>query len=160
MKGGSSLQNLVLYRRMQKCFWSLLIFASWWLSLFSTVSADKTQEIDSSVVLKMLKRGVIVIDIRRQDEWIKTGVIQGSQLMTAFDQNGVITKDFPKRFSNLVERDQEVVLICHSGGRTFYIARALSKQLGFQKVFDANRGINHWIKKGYPLVEADLNSAL
>ena len=75
-------------------------------------------------------------------------------------QNGVITLDFPKRFSNLVERDQEVVLICHSGGRTFYIARALSKQLGFQKVFDANRGIAQWIKKGYSLVEADLNSAL
>ena len=145
---------------MQKCFWSLLFFASWWLSLFSTVSADNIQKVDSSEVLKMLKRGVTVIDIRRQDEWLETGVIQGSQLMTAFDQNGVITQDFPKRFRNLVERDQEVVLICHSGGRTYYIARALSKQLGYQKVFDANHGITHWIKKGYPLVEANINSAL
>ena len=64
---------------------------------------------DSSQVLEMLKRGVPVIDIRRQDEWIETGVIEGSRLMTAFDQNGVLTPGFPERFTGLLKKDEKVV---------------------------------------------------
>ena len=131
-----------------------------WLSLSGSVFSGGLSEVDSSQVLEMLKRGVPVIDIRRQDEWIETGVIEGSRLMTAFDQNGVLTPGFPERFTGLIKKDEEVLLICHSGSRTYYIGQALSQQLGYQKVFHANRGIVHWLRKGYPLVEADLKSAL
>ena len=131
-----------------------------WLSLSGLAFSGGLSEVDSSQVLEMLKRGVPVIDIRRQDEWIETGVIEGSRLMTAFDQNGVLTPGFPERFTGLVNKDEEVVLICHSGSRTYYIGQALSQQLGYQKVFHANRGIVHWLRKSYPLVEANLKSAL
>ena len=144
------------YHLMRKSF--LLIGI--WLSLSGSVFSGGLSEVDSSQVLEMLKRGVPVIDIRRQDEWIETGVIEGSRLMTAFDQNGVLTPGFPERFTGLIKKDEEVVLICHSGSRTYYIGQALSQQLGYQKVFHANHGIVHWLRKGYPLVEADLKSAL
>ena len=143
------------YYLMLKSF--LLIGIS--LSLSGLAFSGGLSEVDSIQVLEMLKRGVPVIDIRRQDEWIETGVIEGSRLMTAFDQNGVLTPGFPERFTGLVNKDEEVVLICYSGSRTFYIGQALSQQLGYQKVFHANRGIVHWLRKGYPLVEADLKSA-
>ena len=144
------------YHLMRKSFLVIGI----WLLLSGLAFSGGLSEVDSSQVLEMLKRGVPVIDIRRQDEWIDTGVIEGSRLMTAFDQNGVLTPGFPERFTGLVNKDEEVVLICHSGSRTYYIGQALSQQLGYQKVFHANRGIVHWLRKGYPLVEADLKSAL
>ena len=50
-----------------------------WLSLSGSVFSGGLSEVDSSQVLEMLKRGVPVIDIRRQDEWIETGVIEGSR---------------------------------------------------------------------------------
>ena len=140
--------------------WKSFLLIGIWLSLSGLAFSGGLSEVDSSQVLEMLKRGVPVIDIRRQDEWIETGVIEGSRLMTAFDQNGVLTPGFPERFTSLIKKDEEVVLICHSGSRTYYIGQALSQQLGYQKVFHANRGIIHWIMKGYPLVEADLKSAL
>jgi len=148
-----------MLNRAKLCFWSLLFFTNYWFVLSITAQASNIQEVDSTEVLELLNRGVAVIDIRRQDEWLETGVIEGSHLMTAFDQNGVVTQNFPKRFNRLFQKDQEVVLICHSGGRTYYMARALKQQLGYKNVFDANLGIVDWSKKGFPLVEADLASA-
>ena len=77
-----------------------------WLSLSGSAFSGGLSEVDSSQVLEMLKRGVPVIDIRRQDEWIETGVIEGSRLMTAFDQNGVLTPGVPERFTGLIKKDE------------------------------------------------------
>lgn len=149
-----------MLKRTKLFIWNFLLFINCWILFSIPAQASKIQKVDSTEVLEMLNRGVVVIDIRRRDEWVKTGVIKGSHLMTAFDQNGVITQDFPLRFSRLVKKDQEVVLICHSGGRTYYMTRALNQQLGYKKLFDANLGIIDWSKKGFKLIEADLASGL
>ena len=148
-----------MLKRTKLFIWSLLLFTNCWFVFSISAQVTHIQEVGSTEVLKMLKRGVPVIDIRRQDEWVETGVIEGSHLMTAFDQNGVVKHDFPESFSRLVQKEQEVVLICHSGGRTFFMTRTLNQKLGYKKLFDANLGIVDWRKKGLPLVEADLASA-
>ena len=65
------------YHWMRKSF--LLIGI--WLLISGSAFSGGLSEVDSSQVLEMLKRGVPVIDIRRQDEWVETGVIEGSRLM-------------------------------------------------------------------------------
>ena len=109
-------------------------------------------EVDSKALTEMLGRGVTLIDIRTEEEWLNTGVIEGSRLMTAFDQSGRIVPGFLDRFRKLIGREDKVVLICHSGGRTSFLARALSEQLQYIYVFHAPGGIARWISDGHPLV--------
>ena len=109
-------------------------------------------EVDSKALADMLGRGVPLIDIRTEAEWLNTGVIEGSRLMTAFDQSGRIVPGFFERLRKVVGREDKVVLICHSGGRTSFLARALAEQLQYSYVFHALGGIARWISDGHPLI--------
>ena len=109
-------------------------------------------KVDSKALAVMLGGGVPLIDIRTESEWLNTGVIEGSRLMTAFDQRGRIFPGVLERFRKLVGREDKVVLICHSGGRTSFLARALVKQLQYSYVFHAPGGIARWISDGHPLI--------
>ena len=109
-------------------------------------------EVGSKALIEMIGRGVPLIDIRTEAEWLNTGVIEGSRLMTAFDQSGRIVPGFFERLRNVVGREDKVVLICHSGGRTSFLARALAEQLQYSYVFHAPGGIARWIREGHPLI--------
>ena len=45
--------------------------------------------------------GAIIIDIRREDEWKKTGIIDGAITITAFGERGNIHPEFQKKFLNI-----------------------------------------------------------
>ena len=109
-------------------------------------------EVDSKALAELLGRGVPLIDIRTEAEWLNTGVIEGSRLMTAFDQSGRIVPGFLERFRKLVGRDDKVVLICHSGGRTSFLIRALADKHKYRYVFHALGGIARWMSDGHPLI--------
>ena len=42
----------------------------------------------------MPKNGTIIVDIRRPEEWVETGVIEGAELITAFTADGDYTQSF------------------------------------------------------------------
>ena len=44
--------------------------------------------VDSAGLQRLRTEGVTVIDVRRAEEWSKTGVIEGSHLLTFFDAKG------------------------------------------------------------------------
>ena len=52
-------------------------------------------------------------------------------------------------------KDEEVILICDSGGRSSFLARALVEQLGYKNVFNVTDGISGWMKDGKPVVSTD-----
>ena len=43
---------------------------------------------DNAALQQAQKNGVVVIDIRRPDEWASTGIIEGAETITAFLANG------------------------------------------------------------------------
>jgi rhodanese-related sulfurtransferase len=92
---------------------------------------------------------VPLFDIRRQDEWRQTGVIEGSQLLTFVDGGGRVTPDFLERFGNVAARDDPVILICRTGNRTSTLARHLVEQLGYTRVYNVRDGITRWIDEGH-----------
>ena len=47
-------------------------------------------EINEAKLIEEQKKGSLVIDIRRKEEWIETGFIEGSELITAFESNGAL----------------------------------------------------------------------
>ena len=105
-------------------------------------------------LLRAQKRGVIVVDIRRPEEWVQTGVIAGAETITAFEANGSLHPDFQQKFMRLVPTPSTPVLLyCLMGARTTNIGTALVEQLGFLHVTHLSGGILGWTTDGYKTVD-------
>jgi len=106
------------------------------------------QNIDNQQLKVMLENGVPVFDVRRPEEWRQTGVIEGSNRLTFVDKNGRLSPDFFQVFSKSIHKDQPVILICLTGGRTRSLAAHLSKELGYTGIYNVKNGIASWIRAG------------
>ena len=100
-------------------------------------------------LLKAQSDGVVVIDIRREEEWQDTGIIDGSAAVTAFTETGQIHPEFLTKFQELAPTpDTPVMLYCRTGNRTTSLGNALIDQLGFSDVSHLSTGIEGWLADG------------
>jgi len=121
----------------------LALIASFW---FTPVFADRI-DIDNDKLKGLIDEGVPVVDVRRLDEWKTTGVIDGSHLLTFFDEKGNYdAKKWLGELSELINPEEPFVLICQSGVRSFNVSDWLGKN--FETVYNHRNGIGHWIKDG------------
>ena len=116
--------------------------------------ADVTR-VDNVGLQRLIDRGVPVVDIRTPEEWHATGVIEGSHLLTFFDAQGryKIHAWLSELASIASRRDDPLVLICDSGGRSALVSQYLDAQLGYRYVFDVPGGIAQWMAENRPTVE-------
>ena len=99
------------------------------------------------------QKGVVVIDIRRAEEWAETGIIEGAHTITAFTQSGQLHSEFQRKFIAIVSTpDTPVMLYCRTGNRTGIIGNALVGQLGYSDVTHLKDGIVGWAAGGAPVV--------
>ena len=104
-------------------------------------------------LLQAQKDGVVIVDIRRPDEWLQTGVIEGAETITAFKSNGSLHPEFQQKFMMLVPSlDTPVLLYCRTGSRTANLGTALMEQLGFSQVKHLSAGILGWTADGYETI--------
>jgi len=107
-------------------------------------------EADPEDLLKAQKDGVVIIDIRRAEEWAQTGIIEGAETVTAFEANGSLHPEFQQKFMALIESPETPILLyCRTGSRTMSLGTALIEQLGFSHVTHLTGGIVGWEKDGY-----------
>ena len=111
-------------------------------------------DVDSAGLQRLRAEGVPVIDVRRAEEWSKTGVIEGSHLLTFFDAKGRydLGRWLPA-LAAIADSDQPVALICRSGKRSGRVARLLDEQFGYRHVYSARDGILGWIEEGRSTVD-------
>jgi rhodanese-related sulfurtransferase len=83
----------------------------------------------------------LLLDVREPWEYQKAR-IEGSQL--------VPMNEIPARVAEL-DPDQEVVTICHHGGRSMQVAMFLEKS-GFAKVHNLGGGVDAWSRTVDPSV--------
>ena len=115
------------------------------------VEPPKFRNVSNSELERLLADGTKIIDIRRPDEWKKTGVVAGSVLLTAFDGRGRLVKEFPTDLEKLVGKEEPFILICRTGNRTAALAGGLSERAGYSGVINVTDGITRWIKEGKPV---------
>ena len=97
--------------------------------------------------------GTIIIDIRREDEWTTTGVIEGAVTITAFGEDGSIHPEFQKKFLNIAPSPKtHIMLYCQVGGRTASLGNALINQLGYTNVSHLTDGIVGWLADGNKII--------
>ena len=111
-------------------------------------------EATPEALLQAQKDGVVIIDIRREDEWRETGIIEGAETVTAFQASGQVDPDFLDSFRSVAPSpDTPVMLYCRTGSRTTSLGNALIEQLGFTDVTHLSDGITGWIANGQPVVD-------
>lgn len=139
---------MIVIRTNFKLFASILL-----LLASSPVFAEITQ-VDNNTLENLRAKGVAIIDVRRQDEWEATGLVEGSHPLTFFDAQGRYDANaWLEKLADIVKSDEPVVLICARGVRTSKIAALLDKRLGFTQVHNVTDGINSWIAEKRPVSE-------
>ena len=125
--------------------------------LAPVVWASETQSmgynLSSAELMTQQSNGVVIVDIRRNEEWKDTGIINGAETITAFTKAGSLHPDFQAKFASLVPNpDTPFVLYCRSGRRTGILRDALETSMGFTKAMHLSGGIVEWKKDGKNLV--------
>jgi rhodanese-related sulfurtransferase len=84
-----------------------------------------------------------IIDVRRQEEFVgEYGHVRGAELVTLGD-----------KLHKLLEagnRDEAIVFICHSGGRSGQ-ATQFSQQLGYTQTYNMSGGMLKWNELHFPI---------
>jgi rhodanese-related sulfurtransferase len=83
----------------------------------------------------------VLLDVREQWEW-DAARIEGAQ--------HIPMREVPGRIDEL-ERDKDLVAICHHGGRSLQVAMFLEKN-GFAKVHNLQGGVDAWSRTVDPAV--------
>ncbi|RTZ62306.1 MAG: rhodanese-like domain-containing protein [Gammaproteobacteria bacterium] len=104
--------------------------------------------INYAQLVDLLQKGGLLIDIRRPDEWQKTGVIRGSKTITLFDRSGKVQPDFFQKLKQAApDPRRPVAVICRTGNRSRAGSQIL-KQLGYKRVYNVKNGITGWLREG------------
>ncbi|OMF76057.1 sulfurtransferase [Paenibacillus glucanolyticus] len=92
-------------------------------------------QIETSELRSRLQNGenVYMIDVR-EDEEVAAGMISGAK--------HIPMGDIPNRLDD-IPRDQEVIIICRSGGRSQHVCEFLSHQ-GLDNVINMKGGMLQW----------------
>ncbi len=104
-----------------------------------------SKNINNSKLQELLDSKVPLYDVRRNDEWRQTGIIQGARTLTFVDRQGRIKKDFLKKFTAEVDKDQPVIVMCRAGNRSDALTHLLVEKHGYTQVYNLRDGIVSWI---------------
>lgn len=86
---------------------------------------------------------VLLVDIRRPEEWQQTGVIDGALLVTYADRDSFLAAVRPH-----LQDGQSLALICRTGNRTSRATRQIAGQLDMP-VIDVAGGMVRVLAEGY-----------
>ena len=114
------------------------------LFLFANISNAEIENIGNNEIKRLMSLGIPLIDIRRKDEWVSTGVIKNSYMHTFFDKDGKYDlKSFITKIKKISNSEKGIILFCRTGRRTTVIAKALEKTNAFPKIYNT-KGIKAW----------------
>ena len=123
------------------------------VELMGATAAPKLSKIGVDDMITAQKNGALIIDIRRSEEWVETGILEGAKTITAFTETGGLHPEFQAKFFELIPSpDTEVILYCRTGNRTNMLGQALVQQVGLTNVKHLEPGIVGWTKSGQATV--------
>ena len=109
--------------------------------------------VDNAALKALLARGVPIVDLRRDDEWKQTGIVEGAKMITAIDGRGQFLRSFLDDLKDVAGPNDEVILICRTGNRTGAVSNFLAGRLGYKKVYNVQDGMVKWMADGNLVVK-------
>ena len=123
------------------------------LFLFVGLGNAEIKNIGNNEIKRLMSLGIPLIDVRRQDEWVSTGVIENSYLHTFFDKDGKYDlKSFITKIKNISNSEKGIILFCRTGRRTTAIAKALERTNAFPQIYNT-KGIKAWFSEDNKIVK-------
>ncbi|HAY90071.1 MAG TPA: peptidylprolyl isomerase [Rhodobacteraceae bacterium] len=120
------------------------------VELLETMIPPQLGQASPQELLDAQKNGTIIVDIRRPEEWVETGVIEGAELITAFTADGGLHPEFqPKFFALVQDPSTPIMLYCRTGNRTGMLGDALLNQAGLTNISHLTDGIVGWSAGGF-----------
>ena len=114
-------------------------------------------DVNNEEMIKLSNTNIPIVDVRRSAEWVQTGVIPNSILLTFFDEEG--NYNFDEWFEKLqleISVTDPIILICRSGKRSKVVANMIDEKFN-TIIYNAQSGINSWISKKLITVEPQTN---
>jgi rhodanese-related sulfurtransferase len=123
-------------------------------ALFALPATAEVTNIDNAELQKLLDSGVPIIDIRRPEEWLETGIVPGSHMITFFDQRGDYDlHGWLAQLNKIAGKDEPFILICRTGNRTETVSDFLDGEMDYSKIHNVTDGITKWIEQGNKTVK-------
>ena len=124
-----------------------ILFFSYANGNVTAVSVKKLEE--------LRKVGIKIIDIRKQKEIEKTGIIPGAYKLNFYKKDGSINRVlWLKRFVNLVKnRHIKFILISKNGEQAKKGAKILYEEKKYQYPYYLQGGMNQWLKHKKPTLK-------
>ncbi len=119
---------------------AIVIVAAAFLLLRQPKAAS--QEISAAQAYAKYQQGIFFLDVRTQEEWDQEHIAHSTLIPLDELQN---------RLGELL-KDQEIVVVCHTGVRSKE-GMAILLQAGFTRVTCLAGGLEAWKAAGYPLEE-------
>jgi rhodanese-related sulfurtransferase len=108
-------------------------------------------DVENAELAALLSEGVPIIDVRTAPEWVETGIVPGSHLLTYFDERGQADPAaWLEKAKGIAKPGGPVIVICRSGNRTKAVSQFLAQQ-GYPRVYNVKYGIRGWTKESRPL---------
>ena len=114
-------------------------------------------DVNNEEMIKLSNTNIPIVDVRRSAEWVQTGVIPNSILLTFFNEEG--NYNFDEWFEKLqleISVTDPIILICRSGKRSKVVANMIDEKFN-TIIYNAQSGINSWINKKFITVEPQTN---
>ncbi len=136
---------------MKKQIFLFAVFASLAFG-FKDVESEEVSMMASS-------QDVFIVDVRMTEEWLESGVIPNSILITYFDGQARPMKDeFMKKLKEYTKDDKTkpILLVCRTGFRSKLVAGILERE-GYKNVYNYKYGIVNWLSERRAVVKPKIS---
>lgn len=109
-------------------------------------SAFSYTNISNVELEQLISEDALVFDVRLEEEWLDTGIIQNSKTVTYFDKLfRPMMKEFVATVDNVTARDKSkaIIVVCRTGQRSIVASEALEKS-GYKNIYNLKYGIMAW----------------
>ncbi len=122
----------------------------------------KTEKMTANAAYEAVQAGeIILVDIRRPDEWLETKVGEGAIALDMREESFVASLVALRQ----ANPDKPIALICRTGRRSSYVTSALTGQ-GFPGLVDVSEGMvggpngPGWLKRGLPTYDGTITNVV
>ena len=103
-------------------------------------------DVNNEQIKELVKNNIPIVDVRRSSEWVQTGIVPNSILLTFFDKEGNYNYDeWYEKLRLEIDECKPIILICRTGRRTKIIAKMMEIKKFDNVIYNAKRGITSWI---------------
>ena len=103
-------------------------------------------DVNNEQIKELVKNNIPIVDVRRSSEWVQTGIVPNSILLTFFDKEGNYNYDeWYEKLLLEIDESKPIILICRTGRRTNIIAKMMEIKKFDNIIYNAKNGITSWI---------------